>query len=460
MGDLRREVDSLGEVWVPAERLWGAQTERSLRNFPIGNHPMPRAVILALVAIKRAAAQLNVKRGALPADLGHAIVQACNEVLAGQHSEEFPLGVWQTGSGTHSNMNVNEVIANRASEQLGGTRGTHCPVHPNDHVNMAQSSNDVFPSAVYIAGAQQALNDVVPAARSLAAAFSAYERQWQGIQKVGRTHLMDATPMSCGQEAGAWAAQLSAATDDTERATTRLTELALGATAIGTGINAPVGWGEQMAFALSQALGIQLRSAPNKFAAVSSHDGILFVMGAYVQLAAVLTKVANDIRWLSSGPRCGLGELQLTANEPGSSIMPGKVNPSQAEALLMVCMRVAGNHASAYAAASSGSLQLNVAKPLLALCLLESGELLTDAMNSFRQRCVQGLSVNTQTTSHFVSQTLMTATALTPLIGYDLAAKLANQAQVEKLTLREVALRQGVMTAEQFDELMHAAFPA
>ncbi|MDX2023676.1 MAG: class II fumarate hydratase [Deltaproteobacteria bacterium] len=458
MAERRKESDSLGEVWVSAERLWGAQTERSLHNFPIGDHAVPRSVILALVSIKRAAAILNAERGALPVEVSKAIIAACEEILAGQHADEFPLSVWQTGSGTHTNMNVNEVIANRASELLGGMRGSHKPVHPNDHVNMAQSSNDAFPSAVYIAGAQQALQDVVPATQALAAAFEKLEQRWRSMAKVGRTHLMDATPMTSGQEAGAWAAQLSAAAEDIAQAATRLTELAIGATAIGTGLNAPAHWGEAMAAALSRDLNLPLSSASNKFAAVSSHDGLLFVMGAYARLAAALTKMANDIRWLSSGPRCGLGELQLPANEPGSSIMPGKVNPSQAEALVMVCMRVAGNHACAYLAASSGALQLNVAKPLLALCLLESGGLLAQAMNSFRQRCVDGLQVNAQATAHFVERTLMTATALSPLIGYDAAARLAKLAQAEDVTLRDVVLREGLLTAEQFDSTMQRAF--
>lgn len=458
MEDQRRETDVMGEVWVPAVRLWGAQTQRSLQNFPIGAHPIPPAVILAMVAIKRCAAVLNGQRGALPPQLSGAIVAACDEVLAGKHASEFPLSVWQTGSGTHSNMNVNEVLANRASELLGGERGHNAPVHPNDHVNMAQSSNDVFPSAVYIAGAQQSLQQVVPAARSLADAFETLEEQWQAIPKVGRTHLMDATPMTCGQEAGAWGAQITAAADDIKVATARLTELALGATAIGTGLNAPKGWGTDMANALSQMLELPFVSANNKFAAISSHDGLLFVLGAYARLAAALTKVANDIRWLSSGPRCGLAELQLPSNEPGSSIMPGKVNPSQAEALLMVCMRVTGNHASAYAAASSGSLQLNVAKPLLALCLLESGGLLADAMNSFRLRCIEGLRINTHATNAFVSRTLMTATALAPVIGYDAASGLAKRAQAENVRLRDVAIEAGTLTPERFDEIMQQAF--
>ena len=455
---MRNEVDSLGTVVVDSERLWGAQTQRSLENFQIGTHPVPIAVIKALITIKRVAAELNMERGALEPALGDAIVATCDELQTGDHMREFPLSIWQTGSGTHTNMNVNEVIANHANERFCGARGSNTPVHPNDHVNLAQSSNDVFPSAVYVAGARQLLQDVLPSARALAAVFRRHEKDWSELGKVGRTHLMDATPMTFGQEVGAWAAQLDDAATDIERAGDRLSELALGATAIGTGLNAPADWGQRMTEGLSVLIGIPFRQAPNKFAAISSHDGLLFVVGAYARLAAVLTKIGNDVRLLASGPRCGIGELSLPANEPGSSIMPGKVNPSQAEALLMVCAKVAGNHATAYIAASSGLLQLNVAKPLLALCLLESGQLLSDSMTSFRLRCAEGMKANVDTARKHLSQTLMVATALSPEIGYEAAAKLAQLAAVNHLPLRDVVATSGILSVERFDEIMTATF--
>ena len=372
-GNTRTEIDSLGGIEVPSDAYYGAQTARSLLNFDIGGERMPIEVIHALALVKKCAAKANAKLGLLDDNKRELIERAADEVLQGKHDSQFPLVVWQTGSGTQTNMNVNEVIAGRANELSTGIRGGKSPIHPNDDVNKSQSSNDCFPTAMHIAAVIALESKLLPALKTFHASLKKKETEFSKLIKVGRTHLMDATPMTFGQEVGAWAAQLDDAATDIERAGDRLSELALGATAIGTGLNAPADWGQRMTEGLSVLIGIPFRQAPNKFAAISSHDGLLFVVGAYARLAAVLTKIANDVRLLASGPRCGIGELSLPANEPGSSIMPGKVNPSQAEALLMVCAKVAGNHATAYIAASSGLLQLNVAKPLLA-CLLYTSD--------------------------------------------------------------------------------------
>ncbi len=456
MASSRIERDSLGEVHVPVERLWGAQTQRSLSNFPIGDHPMPRAVIAALAMIKKAAARQNALRGALAPELAGAIEAACDEILEGNHNQEFPLSVWQTGSGTHSNMNVNEVIANRASELLGGTRGHKAPVHPNDHVNLAQSSNDVFSAAIYIAAAAQVQGRLLPALSSLAESFDRHALQWAQVPKIGRTHLMDATPLSAGQEASGWAAQLHGLRDDIAHAAARLKLLAIGGTAVGTGLNAPAQWDEAMADEITRLSGIDFQPAPNKFEALSSHDALVTVSGAFSALAAALTKIGSDIRLLASGPRCGLAELILPANEPGSSIMPGKVNPSQIEALLMVCARVAGNQSTVFVAAASGVLQLNVAKPVLAHAVLESCGLLADVMDSFRLRCVEGMKLNHPQLALHLERSLMLVTVLTPEIGYDKAAEVAKTAHDGGLTLRQAVERLGVMPLARFDELVRA----
>lgn len=451
---MRRERDSLGEVDVPAERLWGAQTQRSLQNFPIGDHRLPWPVIAALVIIKKAAAQNNAERGALPQELAAAIVAACNEVLAGSHEQEFPLSVWQTGSGTHSNMNVNEVLANRASEILGGQRGKKSPVHPNDHVNLAQSSNDVFSAAVYMAVVSQVEQRLLPALRELGNTLDRHARDWAGVSKIGRTHLMDATPLTAGQEASGWAAQVHGVREDVASALRRVRWLAIGGTAVGTGLNAPPGWDKAMAAAIAALTGLDFEPAPNKFEALSSHDGLVTLSGAFCAAAAALTKIGSDIRLLGSGPRCGLAELVLPANEPGSSIMPGKVNPSQIEALLMVAARVAGNHTTITWAAASGALQLNVAKPVLAHAALESCALLADAIDSFRIRCVEGLTLNRARLSEHVERSLMLVTVLSPEIGYDKAAAVARAAYEQNLTLRQAAEQLGVIDMARFDELV------
>lgn len=450
----RLERDSLGEVAVPADRLWGAQTQRSLLNFPIGAHPMPRPVIGALVLIKKAAAGLNAKRGALEPAVAEAISAACDEVLEGKHDDHFPLSVWQTGSGTHSNMNVNEVLANRASELLGGQRGNKAPVHPNDHVNLAQSSNDVFSAAVYMAVVAQVQGKLLPALQALAEAFDEHARRWAGVPKIGRTHLMDATPLTAGQEASGWAAQLHGARDEIAHALRRVRLLAIGGTAVGTGLNAPADWDKDMAAALSDLTGLEFQPAPNKFEALSSHDALVALSGTFGAVAAALMKIGNDVRLLASGPRCGVAELILPANEPGSSIMPGKVNPSQIEALLMVCARVAGNHTAIFTAAASGQLQLNVAKPVLAHATLESCALLADAAASFRLRCVEGLTLNEPRLAEHLQRSLMLVTILSPEIGYDEASRVARTAHEQGLTLRQVVEQLGIMPLDRFDELV------
>lgn len=454
MQNTRVEHDALGSIEVSVDRLWGAQTQRSLENFPIGRHRMPLPIVAALTLIKKAAALENAARGALNPHLAEGIQRACDEILDGRHDDEFPLSVWQTGSGTHTNMNVNEVIANRASEILGGQRGHKAPIHPNDHVNLAQSSNDVFSAAIYMAATVQIEARLLPALHALEQAFERHAQAWQGVVKIGRTHGQDATPLTAGQEASGWAAQLGSMREEVARAARLLRRLAIGGTAVGTGQNAPAGWGESMALRLSTFTGLTFTSAPNKFEALSSHDGFVSVSGALSGVAAALTKIGNDLRLLASGPRCGLQELALPANEPGSSIMPGKVNPSQIEALLMVCARVAGNHTTIFIAAASGSLQLNVAKPVLAYALLESCDLLADAATSFRLRCVDGLALQETRIAEHLERSLMLATALSPEIGYDKAAALAQRALAEGITLREAVQRTGALALERFDELV------
>jgi fumarate hydratase class II len=450
-GATRTETDSLGSVEVPAARYWGAQTQRSLVNFDVGTERMPIEVVRALGVVKRAAADCNAARGALEPRLAAAIAQAADEVIAGTFDDEFPLVVWQTGSGTHTNMNANEVIANRANELLGGARGAKRPVHPNDHVNMAQSSNDVFPTAMSVAAVTLVEGRLLPELRALGAALADKARAWMSVVKIGRTHLMDATPLRLGHEASAWAAQVERGADGVAASLPRLRELAIGGTAVGTGLNAPAGWGETMTTAIAARTGHAFVSAPNKFEALAAHDAFVAASGALSTLACALTKIANDVRWLGSGPRCGLGELVLPANEPGSSIMPGKVNPTQSEALTMVCARVLGNHATIAFADAQGHFQLNAWKPVIIYSFLQSARLLADGCRAFRLRCIDGLRPDEAHIRAHVERSLMLVTALAPSIGYDRAAQVAKTAHERGITLREAAIALGVMTGEEFD---------
>jgi fumarate hydratase, class II len=451
MATTRTETDSLGAVEVPADRYWGAQTQRSLEHFEIGGERMPIEVVRALATVKKAAARANRDRGALEPRLADAIEAAADEVIAGKLDDHFPLVVWQTGSGTQSNMNVNEVLSNRAIELLGGTRGSKKPVHPNDHVNLAQSSNDAFPTAMSIAAVIAVEDALLPALRALHAALADKAAAWAGIVKIGRTHLMDATPLTLGQEVSGWAAQLGAAIARIEASLGELRELAIGGTAVGTGLNSPVGWGATMAGQISAITGHAFVAAPNAFAALAAHDAFVATSGQLRALAMALLKIANDIRWLGSGPRSGIGELVLPANEPGSSIMPGKVNPTQAEALTMVCVRVFGHDAAIAFAGSQGNFELNVYKPVIAATFLESVRLLADAADSFRRHLVEGLRPDEQRIAELVGRSLMLVTALSPVIGYDLAAKVAKTAHERGITLREAAVALGAMSGEQFD---------
>ena len=453
--DTRSEADTMGTVEVPAARYWGAQTQRSLENFRIGGERMPLAVVRALALVKRAAASCNERLGRLDAPRAEAIRQACDEIVEGRRDEEFPLVVWQTGSGTQTNMNVNEVVANRASELMGGKRGDRSPVHPNDHVNLSQSSNDAFPSAVYVAAVLAVERELGPALTGLEATFAEKAAAFHDVMTVGRTHLMDATPLTVGQELSGHAAQLGGARASLERALAGVRELAIGGTAVGTGLHAPPGWDRAMVEEIARLAGSAFEAAPNKFEALSAHDAIVELHGALRRAACALMKLANDLRWLASGPRCGLGDLLLPANEPGSSIMPGKVNPTQCEALRMVCARVLGNDTTMSIAGSSGDLQLNVFKPLMAHVLLESITLLGDAARSFTIHCAAGLEVDRARVAQHLERSLMRVTALTPAIGYDRAAEVAKRAHAENKTLRQVAVDDlRVVSAEDFERLM------
>jgi fumarate hydratase class II len=445
------ESDTLGAVAVPADRLWGAQTQRSLENFPIGAERLPPPLIRALGLVKQAAARANVRLGVLEPTLASAIDRAAAEVAELRLLDHFPLVPWQTGSGTQSNMNANEVIANRANQMLGAPLGAKAPVHPNDHVNRSQSSNDSFPTAMHVAAAEQIAHSLAPALDRLAAALEAKSEAFAGIIKIGRTHLQDATPLTLGDEVGAWASQVRAAAFRLSRAAEGLQELAQGGTAVGTGLNAPAGFDAAFAEEMSALTGLSFRPAADKFAALAAHDALVDVSGALNGIAVALTKVANDVRLLGSGPRCGLGELVLPANEPGSSIMPGKVNPTQAEALSMVCCQVMGNHVAVSVAGAQGHLQLNVFKPVIVRNVLESVRLLADAADSFRLRCVEGLEPDSARIAALVERSLMLVTALAPHIGYDAAAAIAKHAHARGLALRDAALASGKVTAEQFD---------
>jgi fumarate hydratase class II len=451
MAATRPERDSFGTLEVPADRLWGAQTERSRRYFRISTERMPLAVVYALAQVKRSAARVNRVLGLLEPQLAEAIERAADEVLAGRHDEEFPLSVWQTGSGTQSNMNVNEVLANRASELLGGERGPRRLVHPNDHVNLGQSSNDVFPTAMHIAAARAVEHDLLPRLERLAATLAAKSEAFAGIVKIGRTHLQDATPLTLGQEFSGYVEQLAQAEAAIELALPGLCELAIGGTAVGTGLNTHAEFATRMAKDLSQATGLTFEPAPNKFAALAGHEPLVFAHGALKTLATALTKIANDVRWLASGPRSGLGELSIPENEPGSSIMPGKVNPTQAEALTMLCAQVLGNDVAVGVGGASGQFELNVYKPMLAHNFLQSVRLLADGCASFEEHCARGIRANEARIGELVERSLMLVTALAPHIGYDRAAEIAKKAHQEGSTLKAAALALGYVSAQDFE---------
>jgi len=448
----RTEQDSLGPVDVPADRLWGAQTERSRRNFTISGERMPRELLHALALVKKTAAVVNRDLGLLDPAKAAAISTAADEALSGALDGEFPLVVWQTGSGTQTNMNMNEVLANRASELLGGERGARRLVHPNDDVNRCQSSNDVFPTAMHVAAVHAVRTRVLPAVTALRDVLDAKARACDGIVKIGRTHLQDATPITLGQEISGWASQLDHGVGHLEAALPHLCELALGGTAVGTGLNAHPEFGERAAALLAGLTGHPFTPAPNRFEALAASDAIVHAHGALKTLAVSLTKIANDVRWLASGPRSGLGEIAIPANEPGSSIMPGKVNPTQAEALMMLCAQVLGNDVAINVGGASGNFELNVFRPLLIHDFLQSCRLLADGCDSFRERCAAGIEPNRERIRELLERSLMLVTALNPHIGYDNAAKIARKAHAEGTTLREAALALGLVTGEQFDE--------
>ena len=447
----RIESDTMGEVAVPAWAYWGAQTERSLRNFRIGEERMPRPLIRALGVVKHASATVNEELGKLDARRAGAIREAATQVIDGELDEHFPLVVWQTGSGTQSNMNANEVIANRSIELLGGERGSKDPVHPNDHVNMSQSSNDVFPGAMAVATSEQLAHHLIPALEHLHGALDRKAEEFQSIVKIGRTHLMDATPLTLGQEFSGYAEQLRKAVERARSTEPRLRELALGGTAVGTGLNAHPEYGERVAAAISELTGLDFVTAPNKFESLAAHDAQVELSGQLKTVAASLMKVANDVRLLGSGPRAGIGELLLPENEPGSSIMPGKVNPTQPEALTMVCAQVMGNDVAVGVAGATGHFELNVFKPVIAYNNLQSLRLLGDAARSFTDNCVAGIRPNEQRIGELMRASLMLVTALNPHIGYDNAAKVAKKAHAEGLTLREAAEQLGLVEGGQFD---------
>src|ERR1700726_2844146 len=456
----RTESDSMGKMEVPADRYYGAQTARSLIHFAIGKDTMPPELIRAFGILKKACALVNQDLGKLPADKAKLIVQAADEVISGKLNDQFPLRIWQTGSGTQTNMNVNEVISNRAIEIAGGPRGREMmgskkPVHPNDDVNMSQSSNDTFPAAMHIAAADRVKNALIPAIKSVHDAIAAKAKEFHDVVKIGRTHLQDAVPLTFGQEFGGWAALLERDIKRINEALDGLYDLAIGGTAVGTGLNAHPEFAERAAKKIAELNGLPFRSHPNKFAALSAHDEIVFASGALKTLAASLMKIANDIRWLASGPRCGLGELTLPENEPGSSIMPGKVNPTQCEAMTMVAVQVMGNDAAIGFAGSQGNFELNVFKPVIIFNYLHSVELLADVCNSFVEHCVQGIEVNREQVDKYVKNSLMLVTALSPKIGYDNAAKVAHTAHHEHSSLREAAVKLGFLTGEEFDALVH-----
>lgn len=453
----RTETDTFGEIQVPADRYWGAQAQRSLGNFRIGWEKQPAPIVRALGIVKRACAEANAELGRLDAEIGRAIIAAAQEVIEGKLDEHFPLVVWQTGSGTQSNMNANEVISNRAIEMLGGEKGSKSPVHPNDHCNMSQSSNDTFPTAMHIACAEEIHHRLLPALQQLRNALNDKAQAWQSIIKIGRTHTQDATPLTLGQEFSAYATQIGNGIERIEMTLPRLMELAQGGTAVGTGLNAPVGFAELVADKIAAITKLPFRTAPNKFEALAAHDAMVFSHGAINTVAASLFKIANDIRFLGSGPRSGLGELALPENEPGSSIMPGKVNPTQCEALTQVCIQVFGNNTAMTFAGSQGHFELNVYNPLMAYNFLQSVRLLADAAVSFTENCVVGIVPREDNIKAGLERSLMLVTALAPRIGYDNAAKIAKTAHRNGTTLREEAVGGGYVTDAEFDEIVDPA---
>ena len=451
MANVRIERDSFGNIEVPADKLWGAQTQRSLQNFKISTERMPRLLIHALAQVKRAAAVVNQALGVLPKDKADGIVAACDEVIAGRHDDEFPLVVWQTGSGTQTNMNMNEVLANRASEIMGGERGESRKIHPNDDVNKGQSSNDVFPTAMSVAAVQSLHLHLVPSLKKLRQTLAAKAHDFADIVKIGRTHLQDATPLTLGQEFSGYVAQLDHCLLHVQGTLPHLCELALGGTAVGTGLNAHPEFAARVAAELERVTQLPFVTAPNKFESLAAHDALVFAHGALKTLAASLMKIANDVRWLSSGPRSGIGELRIPENEPGSSIMPGKVNPTQSEAMTMLCSQVMGNDVAINFGGALGNFELNVMKPLIIHNFLQSARLLADGMVSFNDNCAVGIEANLDKIDHLMRTSLMLVTALNPHIGYDKAAQIAKKAHHEGSTLKEAALALGHVTSEEFD---------
>ncbi len=457
MSDHRIEKDTFGEISVAAGRLWGAQTERSLHHFDISTEKMPRELLQALALVKRSSAVVNAELGTLARAKADAIVVAADEVLAGRHDGEFPLSVWQTGSGTQTNMNMNEVLANRASQILGGPLGDARLVHPNDEVNRSQSSNDVFPTAMSVAAVEAVVHRLLPSVATLRETLATKSGEFADIVKIGRTHLQDATPLTLGQEISGWVAQLDHGIAHVRAALPHLCELALGGTAVGTGLNAPPAFGAKVAAELAERTKLPFVTAPNKFEALAAHDAIVHAHGALKTLAASLNKIANDVRWLASGPRSGLGEIRIPENEPGSSIMPGKVNPTQCEAMTMLCAQVLGNDVAINVAGASGNFELNVFKPVLIHNFLQSVRLLGDGARSFEEHCARGIEPDRERIAELVQRSLMLVTALNPHIGYDKAAKIAKQAHRSGSTLRDAALASGWVSAEQFDAWVVAA---
>lgn len=450
----RIEVDTMGSIEVPVDCYWGAQTARSLLHFDIGADRMPRSLIRALGILKKSSAQVNAQLGKLSKDKADTIARAAEEVIEGKLDQHFPLNIWQTGSGTQTNMNANEVISNRAIEMLGGIKGSKDPIHPNDHVNMAHSSNDAFPTAMHIAAAEEITKHLLPSLMLMRQALASKVKEFEHIIKIGRTHLMDAVPISLGQEFSGYVAQLD---EDIERIAAclpKIYEIAIGGTAVGTGLNAPPEYARLMAAAIAENTGLPFVSAPNKFAVLAAHDALVFTSGALKTLACSLMKIANDLRWMGSGPRCGLGELILPANEPGSSIMPGKVNPTQCEALTMVAAQVMGNDVAITIAGSQGNFELNVFKPLIIYNLLQSISLLSDACESFATHFIQGVKANERQIAKYVHNSLMLVTALTPRIGYDKAAQVAYKAYAEDCSLKDACLQLGFLSAKEFDEFI------
>ncbi|GAB5462814.1 class II fumarate hydratase [Hoeflea alexandrii] len=454
MSSYRTETDSFGPIEVEADNYWGAQAQRSLGNFKIGWETQPLSIVRALGTVKRAAAETNMELGRLDSETGKAIVAAAQEVIDGKLDGHFPLVVWQTGSGTQSNMNANEVISNRAIEMMGGEMGSKKPVHPNDHVNMSQSSNDTYPTAMHIACAEQLVHHLLPALKQLHGALDDKAKSFAGIIKIGRTHTQDATPLTLGQEFGGYAAQVASSIRRIETTLPGLYELAQGGTAVGTGLNAPVGFAEKVAERVAAITGLPFVTAPNKFEALAAHDAMVFSHGAINAAAAALFKIANDIRFLGSGPRSGLGELALPENEPGSSIMPGKVNPTQCEAMTQVCVQVFGNNAALSFAGSQGHFELNVYNPVMAYNFLQSVQLLADAAVSFTDNCVVGIEARKDNIKAALERSLMLVTALAPTIGYDNAAAIAKKAHANSTTLREEALKSGLVTAADYDRIV------